>query len=179
MPAPLDISALYALHRDPLLRYFARRTADAEVALDLVAETFAQAVRGRRRCRAASDEERAAWLYAIARSQLASYHRRGYAEQRAVRKLGLERPPVSEALLREVEARAGLAGVREQLAGALAALTTETREAVTLRVLDDLPYAEVAARLGIAEPAARTRVSRGLTRLADLLDRQLLEEVTT
>ena len=93
MPAPVDISALYALHRDALLRYFARRTADAEVALDLVAETFAQAVRGRHRCRASSDDERAAWLYAIARGQLASYHRRGYAEQRAVRKLGLERPP--------------------------------------------------------------------------------------
>lgn len=174
-----DIAALYAAHRDELLRWFARRTADAETALDLVAETFAQAVRTRRRCRASSDSERAAWLYAIARHQLAGYHRRGYAELRAVGKLGLERPPLTEAVLREVEMRAGLDEVRGQLSAAMASLTEETRAAVTLRVIDELPYPDVAARLGIAEPAARTRVSRGLTRLADVLDRQLLEEVTT
>lgn len=178
MAAPLDISALFSAHRDGLLRYFVRRTADAEAALDLVAETFAQAARGRRRCRAASDEERAAWLYGIARNQLAAYHRRGYAEQRVVRRLGLERPPVTEAVLRAVEQRAGLDAVRSQLADALAELTSETRAAVALRVVDELPYAEVAARLGIAEPAARARVSRGLSRLADLLDPMLLEEVT-
>lgn len=179
MSPSLDIADLFALHRDDLLRWFARRTADAEVALDLVAETFAQAVRNRRRCRASNDHERAAWLYAIARHQLASYHRRGYAEQRAVRKLGLERPPFTEALLREVEARAGLDDVRERLAAALSTLTAETRAAVELRVVDELSYAEVAAQLGIAETAARTRVSRGLTRMADLLDPHLLDEVSS
>jgi RNA polymerase sigma factor (sigma-70 family) len=178
MPAPVDISALYATHRDDLLRYFVRRTADAEAALDLVAETFAQAARARRRCQATNDAERAGWLYGIARNQLNSFHRRGYAEQRAVRRLGLERPPVSEEVLRAVEARAGMDEVRGQLAAALATLTDETRAAVALRIVDELPYPEVASRLGIAEPAARARVSRGLSRLADLLDPVLLEEVT-
>ncbi|MEH3054400.1 MAG: RNA polymerase sigma factor [Patulibacter minatonensis] len=179
MAAPVDTAELFADHRDGLLRYFARRTADAEAALDLVAETFAQAVRARRRCRAATREDRAAWLYGIARNQLAAYHRRGYAEQRAVGKLGLERPPLTEAVLREVEQRAGLGDVRIQLADALGSLTAETRAAVALRVVDELPYAEVASRLGIEEPAARARVSRGLSRLADLLDRSLLEEVVS
>ncbi len=161
MAAPVDISALYAEHRDALLRYFVRRTADAEVALDLVAETFAQAAQARRRCNAASDAERAGWLYGIARNQLNAFHRRGYAEQRAVRRLGLERPPVTEELLRSVEARAGLATVRDQLTAALSTLTAETRAAVALRIVDELSYPEVASRLGIAEPAARARVSRG------------------
>ena len=179
MAAPVDISALFEAHRADLLRYFARRTADAEAALDLTAETFAQAAQGRRRCRATTEEERAGWLYGIARNQLAAYHRRGYAEQRAVRRLGMERPAVSEAVLRAVEERAGLDGVRTQLAGALASLTDETRTAVTLRVVDELSYAEVATRLGIAETAARARVSRGLSRLADVLDPALLEEVVS
>lgn len=177
VPAPPDTARLFAAHRDDLLRFFARRTADSEAALDLVAETFAQAVRARRRCRAADDDGRSAWLYAIARAQLASYHRRGYAEQRAVRRLGLERPPATEAVLREIDARAGLDDVRAQLAEALGELADDTRAAITLRVVEELPYAAVAARLGIAEPAARARVSRGLTRLADLIDPTLLDEV--
>ena len=37
------------------------------MALDLTAETFAQAFEGRRRCRASTDEEVAAWLFGIAR----------------------------------------------------------------------------------------------------------------
>lgn len=176
MPAPVDITQLYARHRTDLVRFFARRTADPEAALDLVAETFAQAIRSRRKCRAATDAERAGWLYGIARHQLASYHRRGYAEQRAVQRLGLERPPVTEALLRAVEAEAGMGEVRDRLAEALGALTDETRSAIELRVVDELPYPEVAARLGIAETAARARVSRGLSRLADLLDPAILEE---
>jgi DNA-directed RNA polymerase specialized sigma24 family protein len=40
----LDLSALYLDHRKPLLLFFVRRTGDAEAALDLWAETFAQAV---------------------------------------------------------------------------------------------------------------------------------------
>ena len=176
--ASLDTARLFAEHRDDLLRWFVRRTADAEVALDLVAETFAQAIRSARRCRATNDAEAGAWLYGIARHQLASYQRRGYAEQRAVARLGLERPPVTESILREVERRAGLADTRRQLAEALGTLTDETREAVGLRVVDELSYAQVAERLGIAETAARARVSRGLARLADRLDPVLLDEVT-
>lgn len=179
MAAPVDIAQLFAQHRTGLVRYFARRTADPEAALDLVAETFAQAVRSRRKCRATTDEERGGWLYGIARHQLASYHRRGFAEQRAVERLGLERPPVTEALLREVEQEAGMGEVRDQLAAALARLTDETRTAIELRVVDELPYAEVATRLGIAETAARARVSRGLSRLADQLDPTILEEART
>lgn len=177
MAAQLDPALLYAQHRDGVLRFFARRTADAEVALDLMAETFAQAVRQAGRCRATNDAERAGWLYTIAKGQLASYHRRGYAEQRAVRRLGLERPPATEAVLREVEDRAGLASARVELGAALRSLHPETRDAVSLRIVDELSYAEVAARLGIAEPAARARVSRGLTRLADALDRAAMTEV--
>lgn len=177
MAQPVDTARLFAQHRADLLRFFARRTADPEVALDLVAETFAQAVRSRRRCRGTTEDEQAAWLYAIARSQLASYHRRGYAEQRAVRRLGLERPPVSDAVLRDIEVQAGLRDVRARLAEALGELTDETRSAIELRVVGELPYAEVAERLGIAEAAARTRVSRGLSRLADLIDPTLLDEV--
>ncbi|MFA4927002.1 MAG: sigma factor, partial [Patulibacter sp.] len=99
MARPLDIDALYRRHGDDLLKWFGRRTVDAQIALDLWAETFAQAVAAQHRCRAKDDEARAAWLWGIAHRQLARYLRRGYAEQRAVRRIGLERPPADPSLL--------------------------------------------------------------------------------
>lgn len=178
MARELDLEALYERHGDALLRFFARRTADTQVALDLWAETFAQAVAGARKFRGRTEDDRAAWLYAIARNQLAGYLRRGYAEQRTVRKLGIERPPVDDALLADVERRCGLDDVRSELSRALATLSDETRRAVALRVVDELPYTQVADRLSISEVAARARVSRGLQSLARILDPELADEVS-
>ena len=132
----LDIAALYARHRDELLVFLVRRTADAEVALDLWGETFAQALASRGRYRGSTDEEAAAWLFRIARRQLSRYYRRGSAERRAMTRFGIERP--------ELVRRAGLEDARRSLAVAVAALSAETRDAVTLRVLDELPYPDVA-----------------------------------
>lgn len=175
----LDLEALYARLADDLLVFLTRRTADPQVALDLWAETFAQAVAARRRYRGRSDEEAAGWLYGIARRQLALYHRRGSIEQRAGRRLRLERPPAPPEVLEELTRRAGLAELRADLAGALASLSPGLREAVALRVVDELPYPDVAARLGIGEPAARARVSRGLSALADHLDRPTITKAMT
>lgn len=178
MAASIDIDALYDRHQAALLRWFTRRTADPQVALDLWAETFAQAVRSARRFRGESADDQAAWLYAIARNQLGSYLRKGYAEQRAIRKLGIERAPASDALLRDVEERAGLPALRSELRTALGELTDDTRQAVALRIVDEQPYSEVARHLGISEVAARARVSRGLQTLAAILDPSLVEELS-
>ncbi|MEV4421608.1 RNA polymerase sigma factor [Patulibacter sp. NPDC049589] len=177
MARDLDIDALYARHRRELLRWFARRTADAESALDLLAETFAQAIAARRGCRARTDEARAAWLWGIAHRQLARYLRRGYAEQRAIRRLGLERPPVDEPVLAAIEREAGLDDLRSRLADALETLGPNVRQAVELRVVDELPYPDVARHLRISEPAARARVSRGLNALGRVLDPAVAGEV--
>jgi len=172
----MDVDALYARHRDALLVFLVRRTADTEVALDLLAETFAQAVASRRRYRGTTDAEAAGWLYGIAKRQLALYYRRGKSEQRAMAKLGLERPPATPELIEEIEARADLENVRRDLSEALAQLSDSVRDAVQLRIVDELPYADVARSLQISEQAARARVSRGLAALADLL---ALREATT
>lgn len=178
MARGIDTEALYARHSDALLRYFARRTADPEAALDLWAETFAQVLASARRYRGNSRDEEAGWLYAIARNQLSAYLRKGYAEQRMVTKLGIERPPIDDALLADVHRRAGLDDLRTELAAALATLPDDTRHAVALRVVDELPYPQVAERLAITEVAARARVSRGLQRLAQILDPELANEVS-
>jgi RNA polymerase sigma factor (sigma-70 family) len=166
----LDLHALYLDHRAPLLGYLARRTADPELALELLAETFAQAVASKRRFRGGSEDEAVGWLYGIAKKQLAMYYRRGRCEQKALKRLGIEPEPPSPEVLAEVAQRALLHELREELAAAMATLAPGTRDAVRLRVIDELPYCDLAQRLGISETAARVRVSRGLSALAGLLD---------
>lgn len=56
--------------------------------------------------------------------------------------------------------------VGERLQAALEDLPVETRESVWLRVVDELPYDEIASRQGCSLTAARQRVSRGMRRLA-------------
>ena len=172
----LDMGALYVRHRDELLAFFVRRTSDTEVALDLWGETFAQALAGRGRYRGGTEEEAGAWLYGIARRQLARYYRRGSAERRAMTRLGIERPTINRDTEAEIIHRAGLHEVRQAIAAGVAMLPEDTREAVTLRIVDELSYPDLAARLAITEQAARQRVSRGMRTLSRVLDTQTLTE---
>jgi RNA polymerase sigma-70 factor, ECF subfamily len=69
-----------------------------------------------------------------------------------------------------IEDLAELQELRSAIAAALAELSAEQREAVRLRVIDELDYPTVADRPGISEQAARARVSRGLRVLAPAVD---------
>lgn len=174
----MDIDALYARHRVELLTFLVRRCGDTQVALDLWAETFACAYAGRERFRGRTAEEAAGWLFAIARKQLALYLRKGAAQQRALRRLGMERPPAGPDVVAEIERRAQLDDLRRQVADALATLSERNRRAVELRVVHEMPYPEVAQRLGVTEVTARARVSRALQALAATIDSQSIEEMT-
>ena len=61
------------------------------------------------------------------------------------------------------------------IADALTTLSAEQREAMTLRVIEQRPYSEVAEMLACTEQTARARVSRGLKRLASLLESAQVE----
>ncbi len=58
----------------------------------------------------------------------------------------------------------------ETLRDAMNELTDGVADALHLRVIDGLRYAEVAARLGCTEAAARQRVARGLSHLCERLE---------
>lgn len=164
-PPASEYVALYDRCGTNVLIFLTRRVFDVEVARDLWAETFAIALEqwGTRRGRTQSETE--AWVFGIARRVLARYYRRGYAETRALHRMGLERPelPVEDA--ERLSRLAELAELKAVLAAALSALSPHDREAVTLRVIDGLTYPAVASRLGISEASARQRVSRALRRL--------------
>jgi RNA polymerase sigma factor (sigma-70 family) len=171
-----DVGRLYAEHADRVLVYLARRCLDPEVAVDLLAETFAEAYEHRRTFRGSSEEEAAGWLFGIARHQLSTFFRRGRAEQKAVRRLGIQLPPVDADDQSRIEQLADLGPMRRVVSDHFARLSQEQRDAVQLRVIEELPYPDVAERLRVSEDAARARVSRGLRQLAGSLDDTPLAE---
>jgi RNA polymerase sigma-70 factor (ECF subfamily) len=151
---------LYRRYAERIYGYFARRTHDEHAAHDLTAETFAQAWLVRARFRDEADGSAAPWLFGIARNVLLMSIRRGRLETRASERLGL--------LERADDGAAGDVPDERWADGAdelLETLPPAQREAVRLRVLQDLDYDQVAAALGTTAPAARVRVHRGLAAL--------------
>ncbi len=161
---------LYDRQSKAVLAFFARRTWDPEVAMDLTAETFARAFANRGSFRGGSVEELEGWLFGIARHLLARFFRQGRIERSAIERLGIRVPVVAGDDLARIERLAGLDRLRRLLADQLRQLSDEQREALQLRVVDELPYEVVAQRLAVSEQTARKRVSRGLQKLAHGLD---------
>jgi RNA polymerase sigma-70 factor (ECF subfamily) len=136
----------------------------------MTAETFAQAFAARKTFRGQSDAEAAAWLYAIAARQFSRHLRRGYTERKLIRRLGIDVPAATEIESERVLELAGLDALRPIVARELGRLSRPQRDAIQLRVVEELPYAVVADRLKITEQAARMRVSRALAKLAFALE---------
>lgn len=154
-----DFAEFYARHERMVLAYFHRRTRRADLAADLTAETFARVVAGRRDFDPARGAP-LAWLFGIARNVLLRSLERGRVEDATRRRLGMQPIVLDDA---------DLAGIDEASADealtALDALPADQAAAVTLRVIDELGYDELATRLRCSESVARKRVSRGLKRL--------------
>jgi RNA polymerase sigma factor (sigma-70 family) len=162
--------AFYEENAEGLMIFFARRVLDPELALDLTAETFAQALLSRKSFRGTSSEEARGWLYGIARHQLGQYWRRGEAEKRALTRAGLAAPELSVEDHDRIEELAGTERLRAAARNGLNELSEAEREAIRLRIVDELPYEQVATVLAISAEAARARVSRGLRTLASKLE---------
>jgi RNA polymerase sigma-70 factor (ECF subfamily) len=158
---------LYDRYEDHLLAFFRRATGRAELAADLTAEVFAAAIVSAVSFRPDLGTARA-WLFGIARHELAQSWRRGRVEAQARRRLGMEPLVLSDENLERID-RLGDAGVIDALE-LLQALPADQRAAVRARVIDGLEYSEVATVLGCSEMVVRQRVSRGLRRLRALVD---------
>lgn len=144
--------------------WFVRQTGSETAALDLTAETFAQAWHSLRRFRDLADGSGAPWLFGIARNLLRQYHKHNRIETAARQRLGL--PAVTEADEYEaVDERVAARSLAPALAAAVRLLPPDQRAALELRVVQQLDYQEVAGQLGISQNAARLRVSRALRAL--------------
>ena len=161
---PEAFGVFYERHARDVFRLVRRSVESQEIALELTAETFAQALRSAHRFRAA-DGTGGGWLAGIANHLVANYRRRRRVEDSARSRYGIRElttfPDPEDDSARRLDA-AAQAGV---LAEAIESLPASERAAVELRVIDEAPYETIATRLGVSENAARVRVHRGLTRL--------------
>ncbi len=153
---------LYNRYADRVLGYHLRRCRDDDAAHELTAETFAQAWLVRARFRDECGGSAGPWLFGIARNVLLASVRRKALEAGARERLGMLTSPAVE------PEESWLEGLDE----ALDELPESQREAIRLRVVDDLAYADVAAALGTSQAAARVRVHRGLSALRTRLSKE-------
>jgi len=160
-----DFERLFTEHAQPLFAFLLYRTGDRELSEDLVAGTFERALRARRRLDLRRGTEKA-WLYAIALNLLRDHGRRQAAEGRALERLRPVDLPDEDTPL------ADLLSARDQVMRALASLTAEEREALSLRFGADLTIKEIAQVLGQPVTTVEGRVYRGLRKLEQFLAAQ-------
>jgi RNA polymerase sigma-70 factor, ECF subfamily len=155
-----------------LLKYLVRRAPDVEIAAEIWAESWAIAFENWQRRRGQDPGSSEAWVFGIARHQLAAYYRSESIERRALERLRWAVPSVDGALHDELERIVDRDAPRSDVADAMQGLSAERRNAVHLRIVEGRNYCDIAASLGCSEQTARAHVSRGLRRLARALERQ-------
>jgi RNA polymerase sigma factor (sigma-70 family) len=154
-----DFQRLFEEHADALFAYVAYRAGDRSLAEDVVSATFERAYTSRRRFDRRKGAERA-WLYTIARNLMLDELRRRDAESRAVVRMGA---PASPSGFEAVEAR-------QDVNSALAAISEEERDAISLRYGAGLTNPEIAKLLKIPLTTVEGRVYRGLEKMRSHLE---------
>jgi len=159
-------TTMYDRYLPLVLRWLLRETGNREIAADLAAETFAAALIASPRYRPRKGSV-GTWLLGIARNKLRESRRRRRVEDSARRRVGLDPAAFDEADFERVEELTSLnAGVLELLE----TLPPALREAISLRVLEERSYEEIAEQLSCSEQVVRQRVSRGLRTLKSELE---------
>jgi RNA polymerase sigma-70 factor (ECF subfamily) len=153
-------AVVYDRHAEQVFSWARARVGDH--AADLTAEVFARAWRRRASFRDQADGSAFPWLYGIAQNVLRDSLRRRRVEDRARAALGLPTALAPDPEFDRVEQRLSLP---EAVLEAIAQLPAAERELLALRVVQERPYADIAARLRCSPAAARLRVSRTLRRL--------------
>ena len=153
---PEVFAEIFNRYGPDIKRYTVRRLG-ADVAEDVVSETFLAAFRQR----GTYDPARAAvrpWLYGIAANLIRRHVRTELRHLRAFERTGVD--PVMEPFTAASDARIDAAVAHHRLAAALADLPARHRDVLLLVAWGDLTYAEVAQTLGVKIGTVRSRMSR-------------------
>lgn len=160
------LNALVERHHAPLLGYLYRLTGgDRPLAEDLVQETFLRTLRNIRQYHPAQRFK--PWLYAIATNLARDHFKRADTRRTdpiQTGTLALPDPNQPEpTFLAHDDAR--------QVIAALAHLPALQRETIILRYYQDLSLAEIAETLNIPVGTVKSRLSIGLSRLKEILEK--------
>lgn len=152
---------LYDAYAERIYRYLFYRTHDRETSQDLTSAVFFKAIKNIQRFDTRKGNF-SAWIYRIARNTLFDHYRttRGSdpieSAEDVADDTNIERDAGDRELIRTVRASFG-------------ALSESQREIVTLRVWDQLSYAEIAKVLGKSEASCKVDFYRAVTKLKKLV----------
>ena len=148
-----QLESLYEAHGPALLAYLRRLAGGREMAEDLLHETFSCALR--RPERMAEVVTPRAWLFRIARNVAISSLRKGRDHTEPLGDVA-ERTDVEDPRL-------------DRMRRAIAALPDALREAIELRLRQELTYEEMAAVLAIPVGTVRSRLHRAVQQLREAM----------
>lgn len=162
-----------------LLRIYSRKiynlcyrfTGRPEEAQDLTQEVFIKIFQTLRSFDAVQGSF-STWLHRVARNHLVDHYRRTKPDRVTDSiedeiETVAERPSPGVGPMAHVEARE----LKERLQRGLDRLSPDLREAVVLRDLNDLDYAEISQVLGVPQGTVKSRINRGRLELARVLKR--------
>lgn len=164
--AEADLVAAYEQHHDAIYGFLRRATRDADVAEDLLQETFARLLAAYRAGR--PPEQLQPWLYRVASNLVTSRGRRlrtvtrWLAGQRHDDHLGGAASPESSAISREWSS---------EIADALGTLSEESRTALLLAA-QGFVGREIADAIGRSEAATRTLMCRARQQMRREIERR-------
>jgi RNA polymerase sigma factor (sigma-70 family) len=154
--APLDdvgLEAAFRTHRDGLFRYLLRRTRHPQRAEDITQQVFMEAARDRPRV-GGTEPPLLAWLYTVARRRFQDDQRRPVAAAL----------PAGELAVSDGELRYGRE-VAEAIRLAMLRMSPDHRDVLSGRLLEGVPFAELAVRHGATEAAMKMRFTRAVREL--------------
>ena len=162
---PAVVAALYAEHADELRAFLRGVLRDADLADDALQTSFSKAVE---MGHTAKQESLKAWLFRVALNEALVIRRRQAVRDRAVERLGWERPKTSEAPDEKLCRRETVETVRS----ALDELPVEQRQVVHLRIYAEKTFAVIAEELRLPLGTVLSRMQLALQKLRGKLERR-------
>ncbi len=153
---------LYERRHELVLAFLLKRTRNPEVAMDLMAETFAAALVALLDRPPAIVGSAAPWLLTIARNTMIDSYRRGRVESAARERLALEPLQIDDS---DVDRVLRMAAETDLLVALCEELPADQFDALRARVLDERGYDEIARQLACSPAVIRKRVSRAIATL--------------
>jgi RNA polymerase sigma-70 factor (ECF subfamily) len=163
---------LYTAHHQTLHAYFLGRTADAELALDLLQDCFLRAWRNLASVQDLSDERQRAWLFSVARNLVIDQHRRR-ATRKAVGDALAREASVADSTSAGAESQAEERERRRALDLAIRRLPEELRTVLVLQVVGERNSTEIGELLERPPGTVRYQLAEARRRLAQ--DLRLME----
>lgn len=174
---PEAFGRLYDLYYQPIFGFMYSRTGNAELAKDLVSETFFQALKNLHRYKQQAGASFKSWLFAIGVAQIGNYYRSRskfleITTDEAPEIIGHDdfRPDIA---YRMGEDSQELESKIELLRRVMTQLNERQQDILTLRFFSRMSVPEIASAMHMKEGTVKSHIHRALKKLQSLMMEEL------